>query len=88
MEVHLKSTPRARRSRLRTPRERSKLVSTCMRTMDKLIAKLPHDTALAIYRDAVLMHVWRLCSLARPSAGYQDCLRMLMTVGMLTMRLW
>ena len=30
-----------------------------MSTMDKLIAKLPHDTAFAIYRDAVLMHLWQ-----------------------------
>ena len=27
--------------------------------MDKLIAKLPLDIASAIYRDAMLMHVWQ-----------------------------
>ena len=59
MEVHLKSTPRTRRSRLQTSREHSRLIPTCVSTMDRLIAKLPHDTALAIYRDAVLMHMWQ-----------------------------
>ena len=27
--------------------------------MDELIDKLPRETARAIYRDAVLMHLWR-----------------------------
>ena len=27
--------------------------------MDKLMDKLPRDTALAIYRDALLMHLWQ-----------------------------
>ena len=59
MEAHFKRPRPARRSRLRTPSERSRLVPSRMRTMDKLIAKLPHDTAFAIYRDAVLMHLWQ-----------------------------
>ena len=70
MEAHFKRPRPARRSRLRTPCERSRLVPTCMPTMDKLIAKLPHDTALAIYRDAVLMHLWqRQCEQVQTWAG-------------------
>ena len=67
MEAYFKSTSHARRSRLQTPPEHSRLVPTCM---DELIAKLPHDTAFAIYRDAVLMHLWqRQCEQVRTWAG-------------------
>ena len=70
METHFKGPRPARRSRLQTPCERSRLVPTCTSTMDKLIAKLPHDTAFAIYRDAVLMHLWqRQCEQVRTWAG-------------------
>jgi len=38
--------------------------------MEKLIDKLAPDTALAIYRDAVLMHLWqRQCEQVRWWAG-------------------
>ena len=38
--------------------------------MEKLIDKLAPDTALAIYRDAVLMHLWqRQCEQVRRWAG-------------------
>ena len=41
-----------------------------MRTMEKLIAELAPETALAIYRDAVLMHLWqRQCERVRTWAG-------------------
>ena len=74
MEAYFKSTRPAHRSRLQTPCEHSRLVPTCMRTcirtMDKLIAKLPHDTAIAIYRDAVLMRLLqRQCEQVRTWAG-------------------
>ena len=71
MEASFKSTRPARRSRLQTPCEFSRLVPTCMSAnRDKLIAKLPHDTAFAIYRDAVLMQLWqRQCEQVRIWAG-------------------
>ena len=66
MEAYFKSTSHTRRSGLQTPPEHSRLVPTCMRAMDKLIAKLPHDIAFAIYRDAVLMQLWqRQCEQVR-----------------------
>jgi len=38
--------------------------------MEYLIAKLPPDTSLAIYRDAVLMHLWqRQCEQVQWWAG-------------------
>ena len=70
METSFKSTWPAGRSSLQNPCEHSRLVPTCMSTMDKLIAKLPHDTAIAIYRDAVLMRLWqRRCEQVRTWAG-------------------
>ena len=70
MEASFKSTRPARRSRLQNSPERSRLVPTCVSTMNKLTAKLRHDTAFAIYRDAVLMRLWqRQCEQVRTWAG-------------------
>ena len=43
----------------------------CTRTMDKLIAKLAPDTALVIYRDAALMHLWQLQN--KQVRNWADC---------------